>query len=254
MTSPLSQRARLLLDRYKAGESLPEASKARLLATLMRASAHGTQPRFALQETKAGPEPHAPQNLWRKPLGRAVAIALFALPALALAALAIRSTSSTPPSIPLNTPSKSATPGAFSAAEVPTLETTTPDPPPAVATETSAKPAKRAAAPNRAPRASAPDAPGDEPTIDGETLLLNEAQAANLAGDSRRALTLLDEYSRRFPSGRLTDVKTVARLVALCTLGQVSLVRREAARFEARHPNSPFAERVNRICPTKAAP
>jgi hypothetical protein len=82
--------------------------------------------------------------------------------------------------------------------------------------------------------------------------LLSQAQAANQAGNSWHALNLLDEYSVRFPSGRLADVRAVARLVALCNLGQVSLARQEALRFQAKYPNSPFSDRVKGVCQPKA--
>ena len=122
-------------------------------------------------------------------------------------------------------------------------------------------PEKRGVEPPRAiPRslptiASTPSrAPALESTIDAEMRLLTDAQAANQAGDPRRALQLLDEFALRFPASRLTDVRTVARLVALCKVGQADLARREAARFLAKYPNSPFQDRVRGICASKVKP
>jgi outer membrane protein assembly factor BamD (BamD/ComL family) len=109
-------------------------------------------------------------------------------------------------------------------------------------------PAARSALPRTAHQ------PATEATIDGEMRLLKEAQSAGTDGNWQRALRLLDEYAVRFPSGRLADVRAVAHMTALCQLGQINSARSEAERFLARYPNSPFTDRVKRVCAVTAQP
>jgi hypothetical protein len=251
---PLSVRARSLLDRYKTSETLPASSKARGLANLMQAVARGTRPRFDVQETSDVNHGSWLQNLWKSPVTKGIAITLFALPALAVAGLASRA-SPTPSSLPSGTPGvpSRVPPAPLATTPVIGVPTLVPHAPTSTDAGVSPNRGQKASPANRALRSDTARASVDEATIDGEMRLLGDAQAANLSGDSRRALALLDEYSRRFPAGRLNDVQTVARLVALCNLGQASLARREAARFQARYPHSPFSERVKRICAPQAA-
>jgi hypothetical protein len=254
---PLTPRARLQIERYKSVDSIPSRDKERLLASILKAGASGVEPRFDVQTTTpVAPEPTWSQRAWSNPIGKfAVASALFALPVLAVAGVASRSgrvlVSSAGPVVT----------HAPVAAPVPqeTAPRVVQDPAPSSATGQGAEeltPIDASKHAHRTVKPGIPAAPRDanEPTIDGEMRLLNEAQVANQAGDSRRALSLLDAYAVRFPAGRLSDVRTVTRLVALCQLGQVSLARREADRFLARHPDSPFNDRVKGICASKAGP
>jgi hypothetical protein len=259
---PLTPRARLQIERYKAVDSIPPRDKERLLASILRAGASGVEPRFDVRTmTPVAPEPTWSQRAWSHPIGKfAVAITLLALPVLALAGVASRSAR-----VPVSNARPAVT--AVLAAPEATALRVAQEPAPNVAQEPAPNNANSLGAeePTR-PDASKPArrqvksgvqvAPhdADEPTIDGEMRLLNEAQAATQAGDSRRALSLLDAYTVRFPAGRLSDVRTVTRLVALCQLGQVSLARREADRFRAKHPGSPFDDRVKGICASKASP
>jgi hypothetical protein len=96
--------------------------------------------------------------------------------------------------------------------------------------------------------------PETDATIDDEMRLLKEAQAASAQGNWRRALRSLDEYAVRFPSGRLADVRAVAHLTALCKLGRMTLARSEAERFLLTYPNSPFTDRVKKVCATAPDP
>jgi hypothetical protein len=251
---PLTPRARLQIERYKAVDSIPPRDKERLLASILRAGTSGVEPRFDVRTmTPVAPEPAWSQRAWSHPIGKfAVTITFLALPVLALAGVASRSArvpvSNARPAVTavLAAPEGTALrvaqePAPNNANSLGAEESTRPD---------ASKPARRQV------KSGVQVAPhdADEPTIDGEMRLLNEAQAATQAGDSRRALSLLDAYAVRFPAGRLSDVRTVTRLVALCQLGQVSLARREADRFRAKHPGSPFDDRVKGICASKASP
>ena len=255
---PLTPLARLQIDRYKAADSIPPRDRERLLASILQAGASGVEPRFNVRTTApVAPEPTWPQRVWARPIGKfAVASALLALPVLAVAGVASRSAR-----VPVSSAPASAPPATTAAPAVPeeTARPAPPEPSPSRPTWlgtdelTQPDPTKHARRPAKPGIAAAPH-DADEPTIDGEMHLLNEAQAANPAGDSRRALSLLDAYAVQFPAGRLSDVRTVTRLVALCQLGQVGLARREADRFRAKHPNSPFNDRVKGICAPKAGP
>lgn len=251
---PLTSLARLQLDRYKAVDSIPLRDRERLLANILQAAASGVEPRFNVRTTMpVAPEPTWSQHVWSRPIGKfAVASALLALPVLAVAGVARRSAR-----VPVSSPPAAATvePAVPQETAPPVAQEPSPSGPTWLGAEEFAQPdpSKHARRPAKPGIPAAPH-DADEPTIDGEMRLLNEAQAANQAGDSRRALSLLDAYAVQFPAGRLSDVRTVTRLVALCQLGQVSLARREADRFQAKHPNSPFNDRVKGICVPKAGP
>ncbi|HXI54464.1 MAG TPA: hypothetical protein VNO55_00265 [Polyangia bacterium] len=248
-----SERARLLLERYKTVESLSSAHKERLLAKLESAVARGTAPRF----DDDGAEPIAvplswPQRVWSAPLFRPlVLILLVALPAVAAVGIARRLTLDpvAPPPVAARPasvgPAASRSPVEAPASESAPLVAPTPS---VAAKHAGTRPSTRSALP-RSAREPAADA-----TIDGEMRLLKEAQAAGADGNWQRALRLLDEYAVRFPSGRLADVRAVAHLTALCKLGQTTMARSEAERFLVRYPNSPFTDRVKRVCATTADP
>jgi hypothetical protein len=246
-----SERARLLVARYKTVESLSSAHKERLLAKLEHAVARGTSPHFSDAEAPQMP-PSWPERARSVPLFRPlILILLVALPAVA--AVGIVSRLMPAPVVP---PPARARPAPVSPAaprlpvEAPAREIAplvAPDPSPAPKHST-ARSSTRSAV-QRITHEPATDA-----TIDGEMRLLKEAQAAATDGNWQRALLLLDEYAVRFPSGRLADVRAVAHLTALCKLGQTTMARSEAEHFLARHPNSPFTDRVKRVCATTADP
>jgi hypothetical protein len=83
-------------------------------------------------------------------------------------------------------------------------------------------------------------APWDEPQ------LIERARKA-LGTDPKRALSLTQEYQRRFPSGALAVEREVIALEALARLGQVAEARRRAVAFEARHPSSIHLPRVRSL-------
>jgi hypothetical protein len=83
-----------------------------------------------------------------------------------------------------------------------------------------------------------------------ETALLASANAELRRGDARRALSLLDDYDHRYPSGVLREEVLATRVIARCQLGPApdKVARRGAAAFLARHPASPLAPRVRSSC------
>lgn len=249
----LGERARLLLARYKTVESLSAAHEERLLARLEAAIARGNSPRFDDDGALPIAVPQSwPQRVWSIPsLRPIIVILLMALPAVAAVGIARRLTPVrvVPPPAPTRpAPLDVPTPGP--AVEVPASTISPLDTAPAlvVPKHPPARSATRSPSP-RIAHGAAIDA-----TIDGEMRLLKDAQAAGADGNWRRALRLLDEYPVRFPSGRLADVRAVARVTALCKLGRIDIARSEARRFLVRYQNSPFTDRVKRGCSIAADP
>jgi len=118
----------------------------------------------------------------------------------------------------------------------PAIDFASPAPAPAV-------PARRAEAPSTLEAGPPPSKP-----IEEELALLRKAHQRLQAGDWQRALSYLAEHTWRFPRGELVEARSVATLLALCAKGDAARARREADRFRAAHPGSPYAERVRTIC------
>ena len=83
-----------------------------------------------------------------------------------------------------------------------------------------------------------------------ELALIQSATRALHRGAPARALGVLGEHARRFPSGVLAEERRALRVLSLCELGRTSEGVRERDRFLARHPRSPLAERVRAACGT----
>jgi outer membrane protein assembly factor BamD (BamD/ComL family) len=77
---------------------------------------------------------------------------------------------------------------------------------------------------------------------------LAEVQGALRSGQAATALTKLESYDRRFPTGMLRAEADAARVFALCGAGRVDKARATAARFVQRYPSSPAAARVQGAC------
>jgi hypothetical protein len=85
-------------------------------------------------------------------------------------------------------------------------------------------------------------------SVGDETHLLREADAALRGGDAARALALLDDHARLYPSGVLAEERSVERIFALCKLGRTTEARAHATRFLRAHPDSPLADGVRASC------
>ncbi len=83
-----------------------------------------------------------------------------------------------------------------------------------------------------------------------ELALIQRATRALHRRAPARALGVLGEHARRFPSGVLAEERRALRVLSLCELGRTSEGVRERDRFLARHPRSPLAERVRAACGT----
>ena len=85
-------------------------------------------------------------------------------------------------------------------------------------------------------------------SLEGDVLLLQDAHRALAAGDAARAVRLLDEHARRFPSSALEPERAAENVFALCQLRRVDAARAAAAAFLAAHPDGPLAVRVRGSC------
>ncbi len=78
-----------------------------------------------------------------------------------------------------------------------------------------------------------------------ERLLLDQARAAERAGDHEGALSPLLEHARRFPHGRLTEEREALVVLALARSGRAAEARSRGARFEQQYPGSLFFAAVS---------
>lgn len=81
-----------------------------------------------------------------------------------------------------------------------------------------------------------------------ETRLVSDARTAARAGDSSRALALLEQHARRFPGGVLAEERDAERAVLLCTSGRTGEGRTRAARFFRDYPKSALGANVRARC------
>jgi hypothetical protein len=95
------------------------------------------------------------------------------------------------------------------------------------------------------PHAAPQPAPSD---VEAEVSLLGEAQRALRAHDEQRALALLEDHARRFPSGALGEEREATRVAALCALGRAAEAGAAADRFLVAFPGSPLTARVLHAC------
>ena len=93
--------------------------------------------------------------------------------------------------------------------------------------------------------------PVAKPTDDGlssQIAAIREARAALRRGDGRTAIAALDKGLPLGQGGPLEQEAIVARVSALCLLGEVSTARRTAEQFLARFPDSLLAPRIRNSC------
>jgi hypothetical protein len=117
----------------------------------------------------------------------------------------------------------------------------------------------RPSAPARAPSATAearaeatPPASADATSMSEEASLLQSAQRALAAGQAPKALSLLAEHERRFPSGVLAEERRVAKVLGLCALGRTEEATILARAFVGRSPGSVLIPRLESSCVGKA--
>lgn len=126
------------------------------------------------------------------------------------------------------------------------------DLPPAPATDIATAPTGASTAAVVAARPHGATGTPTEPSISDEIAAFDRARAALDAGDSDRALALVDVYEKRFPSGTFVQEAEVLRVQALSRKGDSSGARRVGQRFLAAHPTSPHAARVRAILDTSS--
>jgi hypothetical protein len=85
-------------------------------------------------------------------------------------------------------------------------------------------------------------------SLAAEMRLLETARAALSGGDARRALTLIQEHEREFPTGSLSEERRASKVFALCELGRRAEAARAAAEFLRTAPASPLRGRVLDSC------
>jgi hypothetical protein len=96
-----------------------------------------------------------------------------------------------------------------------------------------------AAPPSARPRAAAPSAAASAAAgLADERRLLDGARAALSRGEPSQALGPLDEHTRRFPHGVLTEEREALAIQALARSGRTTEAADRAARFEKTYPTS----------------
>lgn len=98
--------------------------------------------------------------------------------------------------------------------------------------------------PRTPPSVSAP--PSASSPARSEIEILREAQS-NASSSPGRAIALCDEHARLYPSGALSEEREFIRIQALMAAGRVGEARALADAFEARHPGSAHAVRLEEI-------
>ncbi len=97
------------------------------------------------------------------------------------------------------------------------------------------------------------DAVAVDDGLSNQVAAIREARAAIRRGDGRAALAAIDRGLPQGQSGPLEQEATLARVSALCLLGDVATARRTAEQFLARFPGSLLASRIRSSCAYGAA-
>ncbi|HKY36405.1 MAG TPA: hypothetical protein VJN18_10725 [Polyangiaceae bacterium] len=85
-------------------------------------------------------------------------------------------------------------------------------------------------------------------SVADEARLIRSADAAVRRGDTDRALALLEQHSRAYPSGVLAEERAAQRVFALCRAGRTRDAHTEAKRFLRSNPRSHFAGSIRQAC------
>lgn len=96
--------------------------------------------------------------------------------------------------------------------------------------------------------ASTKTPPPSPSSLTAEMRLLETARAALSSGDARRALTLIEQHERDYPTGALVEERRASKVFALCELGRRSEAARAASEFLRTAPTSPLRGRVLDSC------
>jgi hypothetical protein len=99
-----------------------------------------------------------------------------------------------------------------------------------------------------------PTASHASPEVDEEVRLVGLAYSLLRDGAPARALAVLEEHERRFPDGKLAELRKVTRVLALCQSGRVADARTERDRFLSLYPRSPYSNRVRSACGDPSSP
>jgi hypothetical protein len=267
---PVNPEGKALLEAFRAAQALTPRAREHARGEIARRLSSGDVPELDV------PPPDLPSSAAAS-AGKAIALKLLVVGAVAAAAIGVEVLrSGEEPVVPLPAPASArqapsaVLPRAVQWAELPRME-------PAVADvagnaerasgqtshakQASAKAAReapvadagtiarRVAEPRVTPSdlSSAPPPPSSGDAQGGEVRLLSDAHRALTAGDSRRALLLLDEHERRFPGSALAASRTVTRAMAWCAAGDAR-GREAALAFLRANASSPFAARLRAGC------
>lgn len=177
---------------------------------------------------------------------------LFAIGAVAVSAVSIRTTRTetlTPPVVqssgsPAPVEAPSAEPAPPAASEAPTLSVdqlraAPPETPRTKKPDDERKTAKAIPAPD-----DSSARPANAARLTDEMKRVGEIRAAANDGRPGDALRLLEEYRADFPNGMLAEETEVLRIESLSRLGRTSAAASLAKRFLKERPNSPYVGRI----------
>lgn len=99
--------------------------------------------------------------------------------------------------------------------------------------------------------ATALPTPSDADGLMEESADLARVQAALSQGNAETAIALLGEQRAKFASGKLTEERAAAEVIALCFAGRYEQASGARSRFVARYPGSPLVKRVNESCKSR---
>jgi hypothetical protein len=158
----------------------------------------------------------------------------------------------TPTRVPSASPPSSEPAAALSAPSAPSAPVRAAAPRAAVPRATTASP--RAAAPLSQTHVQAPEAPPAKPSASARSAplaqqleLLKQARSLLRSGQPTEALTVLDRYESELGGTDLRDEAALLRIEALAAQGRAADAEALARRFVVEHPDSPLAERAQRL-------
>jgi hypothetical protein len=92
-----------------------------------------------------------------------------------------------------------------------------------------------------------PASPRVRPAPPAESILLGDAFQALRSGDASQALALAQQHQRVYPHGSMEEEREAIEIEALTQLGRSGEARRRLTAFEARHPRSGYAWRLEAL-------